>query len=71
MTRKPTIYEALRAKLGREPTNEELKSAVAHMPDLLSALRALLAIAGTPITERQARVFDHVRATIIEAERQT
>lgn len=22
--RKPTIYEALRAKLGREPTNDEL-----------------------------------------------
>lgn len=25
MTRKPTIYEALRAKLGREPTNAELR----------------------------------------------
>lgn len=24
MIRKPTIYEALRAKLGREPTNAEL-----------------------------------------------
>ena len=24
MTRKPTIYEALKAKLGREPTNAEL-----------------------------------------------
>lgn len=23
--RKPTIYEALRAKLGREPTNDELR----------------------------------------------
>ena len=26
--RKPTIYEALRAKLGREPSNEELKADV-------------------------------------------
>ena len=26
--RKPTIYEALRAKLGREPTNAELKADV-------------------------------------------
>ena len=24
MSRKPTIYEALKAKLGREPTNDEL-----------------------------------------------
>ena len=24
MPRKPTIYEALRAKLGREPTNDEI-----------------------------------------------
>lgn len=24
--RKPTIYEALKDKLGREPTNEELKT---------------------------------------------
>lgn len=28
MTRKPTIYEALFAKLGREPTNAELKADV-------------------------------------------
>lgn len=28
MTRKPTIYEVLRDKLGREPTNEELKADV-------------------------------------------
>lgn len=27
-TRKPTIYEALKAKLGREPTHEELKADV-------------------------------------------
>lgn len=26
--RKPTIYEALRSKLGREPTNAELKADV-------------------------------------------
>ena len=26
--RKPTIYEALRAKLGREPTNDEIKADV-------------------------------------------
>lgn len=26
--RKPTIYEALKAKLGREPTNAELKADV-------------------------------------------
>jgi hypothetical protein len=26
--RKPTIYEALRAKLGREPTNAEIKADV-------------------------------------------
>jgi hypothetical protein len=26
--RKPTIYEALRDKLGREPTNDELKAEV-------------------------------------------
>ena len=26
--RKPTIYEALREKLGREPTNAELKAEV-------------------------------------------
>ena len=26
MTRPPTIYEALRDRLGREPTNPELKS---------------------------------------------
>ncbi len=26
--RKPTIYEALRAKLGREPTHEEIKADV-------------------------------------------
>lgn len=26
--RKPTIYEALRSKLGREPTNAELKQDV-------------------------------------------
>ena len=25
MSRKPTIYEALRIKLGREPTNAELR----------------------------------------------
>ncbi len=28
MARKPTIYEALREKLQREPTNEEIKSDV-------------------------------------------
>ncbi len=28
MVRKPTIYEALYAKLGREPTNAELKADV-------------------------------------------
>ncbi len=28
MTRKPTIYEALAAKLGREPTNAELSADV-------------------------------------------
>lgn len=29
--RKPTIYEALRIKLGREPTNAELKVDVARI----------------------------------------
>lgn len=33
MTRKPTIYEALRAKLGREPTNAELKADVERILD--------------------------------------
>lgn len=28
MTRRPTIYEALRDKLGREPTNKEIKADV-------------------------------------------
>lgn len=28
MIRKPTIYEALREKLGREPTNQELNAKV-------------------------------------------
>ena len=28
MSRKPTIYEALREKLGREPTNAEIKADV-------------------------------------------
>lgn len=28
MTRKPTIYEALRTKLGREPTNAEVNADV-------------------------------------------
>ncbi len=28
MSRKPTIYEALKAKLGREPSNAELKADV-------------------------------------------
>lgn len=28
MTRKPTIYEALKAKLGREPTHAEIKADV-------------------------------------------
>lgn len=28
---RPTIYEALRAKLGREPTNTELKTDVARI----------------------------------------
>lgn len=28
MSRKPTIYEALKTKLGREPTHEEIKADV-------------------------------------------
>jgi len=31
--KKPTIYEALRAKLGREPTNAELKVEVRRILD--------------------------------------
>lgn len=33
MERKPTIYEALRDKLGREPTNAELKADVSRILD--------------------------------------
>lgn len=33
MTRKPTIYEALKAKLGREPTNAEIKADVKRILD--------------------------------------
>jgi hypothetical protein len=31
VTRKPTIYEALRDKLGREPTQAEIKADVARI----------------------------------------
>lgn len=31
MARKPTIYEALRAKLGREPTSAELRADVSRI----------------------------------------
>lgn len=31
--KKPTIYEALRTKLGREPTNAELKADVRRILD--------------------------------------
>jgi len=33
MARKPTIYEALRDRLGREPTNAELKADVQRIFD--------------------------------------
>jgi hypothetical protein len=33
MERKPTIYEALRAKLGREPTSAELKADMQRISD--------------------------------------
>ena len=32
-TRKPTIYEALKSKLGREPTNAELRADVDRILD--------------------------------------
>ena len=41
---------------------------IAAAPDLFGALLALLAIAGTPITERQQRVFDRARDAISKAE---
>lgn len=31
--RKPTIYEALRTKLGREPTGEEIKADMRRISD--------------------------------------
>lgn len=40
MTRKPTIYEALRAKLGREPTHAELKADVQRILDEAHAATA-------------------------------
>ena len=33
MERKPTIYEALTAKLGREPTNAELKAEMSRISE--------------------------------------
>ena len=33
MASKPTIYEALRAKLGRNPTNAELKADVSRIKE--------------------------------------
>ncbi len=33
MRKKPTIYEALKTKLGREPTNAELKAEVRRILD--------------------------------------
>lgn len=43
MARKPTIYEALTAKLGREPTHAEIKAVVAR---ILSEVTAGLAAQG-------------------------
>lgn len=40
MTRKQTIYEALRAKLGREPTNTELTADVRRILSEATAERA-------------------------------
>ena len=39
MTRQPTIYEALAAKLGREPTNAECKTEVLRIMEEARAER--------------------------------
>jgi len=38
--RKPTIYEALREKLGREPTNAEIKADVQRILEAATVERA-------------------------------
>ena len=40
MARKPTIYEALRTKIGREPTHAELVADVRRILEEASAVRA-------------------------------
>lgn len=40
MTRKPTIYEALKAKLGREPTNAEVKADVKRILEEIQLKRS-------------------------------
>ncbi len=40
LTGKPTIYSVLKAKLGREPTNQELKADVIRILDECTVCRA-------------------------------
>ncbi len=50
--RKPTIYEALCAKLGREPTNAEIKADIAR---IFSEGRVELAMKGKLPHQRKRR----------------
>lgn len=49
------------------PVMEANAKLIAAAPRLLSALRNLLVIAGTPITERQEAVFAEARETLAAA----
>lgn len=51
--RKPTIYEALRDKLGREPTNAELKADVQRIKN--DALVEVASRGGLPHQKRRGR----------------
>jgi len=52
VSRKLTIYEALRLKLGREPTNQEIKADVQR---ILSESLAELAASGRLAHQRKRR----------------
>lgn len=52
MTRRPTIFEALRAKLGRDPTPAEI---AAEMRRILSEVHVDLAEAGKLPHQRRRR----------------
>lgn len=52
--RKPTIYEALRDKLGREPTNAELKEEVKRILSEVDPIPAYKR--GRPIRRRRREI---------------